>query len=118
MKAKKATPPFVNFTVSREYLDQNGIWNPRDKAPPLKAAFQVNVYGAREHYSQLADFFREFAERDTSDDSDYHEHFEGLTCSNGNVRLHLILRKDDIGDSGWSSCYAPPKKKSQKTKRK
>jgi hypothetical protein len=118
MKAKKASPPFVNFTVSREYLDGNGIWNPRDKAPPFKEALQVNVFGSREHYLQLAEFFREFAERDTSDDSDYHEHLEGLMCSDGKVRLHVILRKDDVGDSGWSSCYAPPKTKPSRRKPK
>jgi hypothetical protein len=118
MKDKKANPPFVNFTVSREHLDRNGIWNPRNKAPPLKAAFQVNVFGSREHYLQLAEFFREFAERDTSHDGDYHEHFEGLMCSDGNVRIHVILRKDDVGDSGWSSCHAPPKAKPSKAKRK
>jgi hypothetical protein len=94
MKAKKAQPPFVNFSVAREYLDRNGIWNPRDKTPPLKEAFQVNVFGSRAHYLQLAEFFREFAERDTSTDGDYHDHFEGLMSTSGNVRLHVILRKD------------------------
>ncbi len=118
MKAKQAKPPFVNFTVSREYLGRDGLWNPRDKKPPLKAAFQLNVYGSREHYLQLAEFFREFAERDTSDDGDYHEHFEGLMCSDGNVRLHVILRKDDAGDSSWKTCYAPAKTRKPKAKRR
>lgn len=95
----KPKPPFVNFSVTREYLGQDRIWNPRDNAPPLKAAFQVNVFGSRKHYLQLAEFFREFAERDTSTDGDYHEHFEGVMSTDGNVRLHIILRKDDVGDS-------------------
>jgi len=118
MKAKKAQPPFVNFSVAREYLDRNGIRNPRDKTPPLKAAFQVNVFGSREHYLQLAEFFREFAERDTSTDSDYHEHLEGLMSTSGNVRLHVILRKDDVGDSCWRDCFPKPTKKQRKAKTK
>lgn len=102
--------------MSREYLSRDGIWNPRDGAPPLKAAFQVNVIGTREHYLQLAEFFRKFAERDTSDDSDYHEHFEGLISTCGNVRLHVILRKDDIGDGCWRHHLPKPIKKKRKTK--
>ena len=118
MKNKKPHPPFVNFSVAREYLGRNGIWNPRDKAPPLKAGFQVNVFGSREHYLQLGEFFREFAERDTSGDGDYHEHFEGITSTSGDGRLHLILRKDDVGDSGWRENFPKPTKKKRKTKTK
>lgn len=118
MKAKKTQTPFVNFSVSREYLDRNGIWNPRDGMPPLKAAFQVNIFGAREHYLQLAEFFREFAERDTSTDGDYHDHFEGLMSTSGKVRLHLILRKDDVGDSGWREFLPKPIKKKRKAQAK
>jgi hypothetical protein len=114
MKARKAKPPFVSFSVSREYLERNGLWNPRDGRPPLKAAFQVNVFGSRENYLQLAEFFRRFAEQDTSRDGDYHEHFEGLMSTNGNVRLHVILRKDDVGDSSWSTAIPKPVKKKRK----
>ncbi len=101
----KSDHPSVNFTIAREHLDENGIWNPRDEDPPLEAAFQVNVFGSREDYLQLADFFRQFAEKDTSSDGDYHEHFEGVLSVGGNVRLHLILRKDDVGDSSWGSIF-------------
>ncbi len=108
MKSKKAPPLFVNFSVEREYLGSNGLWNTRAETPPVTDAFQVNVFGSREHYLKLAEFFRKFAERDTSTDGDYHEHFEGLMSTSGNVRLHVILRKDDVGDSGWRK-YFPDK---------
>lgn len=111
MKPKKEKPPFVNFSVAREYLDGNGLWNPRDDAPPLKAAFQINVFGSRQHYLQLAEFLRKFAERDTSTDGDYHEHFEGLMSTDGNVQIHMILRKDDVGDSIWGDFFPKPTKK-------
>jgi|GEM_PF-2048916 len=107
MEAQQAEFPFVNFTVSREYLDSNGLYNPRDGGPPVEGAFQVNVYGNREHYLRLGEFFRKFAELDTSDDGDHHEHLEGILSARGNVRLHVILRKDDVGDSGWWDIYAP-----------
>ena len=99
MKAKTAQPPFVNFSVVREYLGRDGLWNPRDRTPPHKAAFQINVFGSREHYLQLAEFFREFAECVISADGDYHEQFESLMSTDANVRFHIIRRKDDVGDS-------------------
>jgi hypothetical protein len=115
----KAKPPFVNFLVTREYLDRNGIWNPRDGSPPLKGGFQINVLGSRDHYLRLADFFRDFAERDTSSDGDYHDHFEGLMSADGNLRLHVILRKDDVGDSIWKDYFPrPQRKKSRKSKKR
>ncbi len=118
MKTKKPKLPFVNFYVAREYLDRDGGWNPRPIPPPLNAAFQVSIFGSREHYLQLAEFFRKFAERDTSDDADYHEHFEGLTSVIGNVRLDVILRKDDVGDSTWHGLFPKPTKKKPKPKAK
>jgi len=104
-KAKPVRPQFVSFLIAREYLEKNGLWNPRDKDPPLKGGFQVNVMGTREHYLQLANFLREFAEKNTSQDGDYHEHFEGLISANGQVRLHIILRKDDVGDCTWKVWF-------------
>jgi hypothetical protein len=117
MKAKKAQPPFVNFSVVREYLGRDGLWNPRDRTPPLKAAFQINVFGSREHYLQLAEFFRVFAERDTSTDGNYHEHFEGVMSTDDNVRFHIILRKDDVGDSIYGDFF-PKSSKKPRTKSK
>ncbi len=108
MKAKKAQPPFVNFSMVREYPGRDGLWNPRDGAPPLEAGFQVNVFGSREHYLRLAEFLRAFAEQDTSHDGDHHEHFEGIASTDGKVRLHLILRKDDVGDSSWRDHFPKP----------
>jgi hypothetical protein len=119
MKTKTPQPPFVNFSVAREYLGRDGLWNPRDRTPPLKAAFQVNLFGSRKHYLKLAEFFREFAERDTSKDGDFHEHFEGLMSTDSNVRLHIILRKDDVGDSIFAMYFPKPRKKSRaKTNRR
>jgi hypothetical protein len=97
--------PHVSFLVNREYLDTDGIWNPRDEDPPMEGGFQINVFGSREHYLRLADAIRQFAERDTSHDGDYHEHFEGLLNSDGKVRLHIILRKDDVGDGIYKMYY-------------
>ncbi len=100
--------PHVTFLMAREYLDEDGIWNPRDDDPHLEGGFQVNVLGTREHYLRLAEAIREFAEQDTSSDGDHHEHFEGLMTADGKVRLHVILRKDDVGDSIWKDWF--PKK--------
>jgi hypothetical protein len=111
MKTKTAQPPFVNFLVAREYLGRDGNWNPRFGGPPVKGGFQINVFGRREHYLWLAKFFRKFAERDTSSDGNYHEHFEGLMSLDGTVRLNLILRKDDVGDSSWKGFFPKARKK-------
>lgn len=110
-RKKKEQPPFVSFLIDREYLDEDGIWNPRD-ADALDGGFQINVMGTREHYLQLADFIRSFAEQDTSNDGDYHEHFEGIMSANGKVRFHIILRKDDVGDSIHQDSF--PKQKLKK----
>lgn len=105
MQKKKTISPVVNFSIVEEHLDGNGIWNPHDKASPFKGGLQVNVFGTREHYLKLAEFFRKFAEQDTSDDGDFHEHFEGLMSVDDNTRLHVILRKDDVGDSTYGSYF-------------
>jgi len=89
--------------MTREILDEHGIWNPVDGEPFIsEGGFQINVFGTRENYLRLADALRRFAEQDTSTDADYHEHFEDLRDANGKVRLHIILRKDDVGNSGFS----------------
>ena len=117
MKTKSPPFPFVNLLVAREYLGRDGQWNPRWGGPSIKGGFQINVFGRREHYLRLARFFRRLAERDTSGDGDYHEHFAGLMSADGTVRLHLILRKDDVGDSGWQVFFPKPRpKKKRKTK--
>jgi hypothetical protein len=96
--------PHVTFLISREYLDEDGLWNPRDEEPPVEGGFQVNVFGSREHYLALADSIRQFAEKETGGDGDFHNHFEFL-AANGKVRVHLICRKDDIGESTWSQWF-------------
>jgi hypothetical protein len=97
--------PHVTFMMAREYPVEDGLWSPRDDDPALEGGFQVNVFGTREHYLRLADAIRRFAEQDTSHDGDHHEHFEGLLTANGKVRLHVILRKDDVGDSTWKTWF-------------
>jgi len=87
------------FSICREYIDENGIWNPRDRDKPIEDGFQVNVFGRKEHYLALADAIRDFALKDTSEDSEYHEHIEGLESVDRKVRFHLIARKDDVGES-------------------
>src|SRR5262245_847639 len=96
-KARKTSGfPHVTFTFNQEYLDDNGLWNPRDEDTPLESGFQVNVFGRREHFLRLAEAIREFADREIGNDSNFHEHFEGLLSVNGKVRLHIILRRNDI----------------------
>ena len=97
--------PHVTFLLAKEYPGEEGIWNPRDDDPPVEGGFQVNVLGTREHYFKLAEAIRRFAEQDRSNDADYHEHFEEVMSANGKVRLHLILRKDDVGDSTWKDWF-------------
>lgn len=63
---------------------------------------------------RLAQFFRRLAERDTSKDEEYHEHFAGLMSADGAVRLHLILRKDDVGNSGWRVFFPEPRMKKKR----
>jgi hypothetical protein len=108
--------PEVAFTVDREYLGRDGLWNPRDHGSAFKGGFQINVFASRRGYLELAEFIRRFARRDTSDDGDHHEHFEGLMCLRKRVRFHIILRKDDVGDSIWGDCF--PENKKQRTKRR
>lgn len=106
MPRKNNSFPGVTFSVSQEYLGDDALWNPKRNTPPLECGFQVNVYGSREHYLRLADAIREFAERNTGNDGEYHDHFDGLLSVNGKVRLHVILRKDDVGDSSWwTDCH-------------
>jgi hypothetical protein len=100
--------PFVTFLACREYPDETGNWNPRDGEPPLEAAFQVNVFGRREHYLKLAEMLRAFAETDVSQYGIEHEHFEGLTSADGRVRVHLILRVgDDVAGTGFDEFFPP-----------
>lgn len=113
-KLKRAAKkiPHVSFMLSKEYLDENEIWNPKIGEPFVQeGGFQLNIFGSRENYLRLADAIREFAEKNTSGDSDYHEHFEDLFDVKGKVRFHIILRKDDVGNSIWQDYF--PKTKSQ-----
>jgi len=101
LEAGERSFPFVNFLIHREQLDENGFWNPVAGEVSVTGGLQVNLYGRRAHYLQLAEFFRRFAELDTAQDGDFHRHFEAVFSVDGRTRIHLILRKDD---DGTSSC--------------
>jgi hypothetical protein len=94
----------VTFHVHREVRDDNGLWNPTDEGS-LEGGLQINVYGRKADYLQLADAIRAFAGVDSSNDGDFHRHIEGLMSVDGRTRLHIILRKDDIGDSTHSESF-------------
>jgi hypothetical protein len=89
--------PHVDFCVISEYLDDDGLWNPRDDDPPLTGGVQINLSGTREQYLQLAATIRDFAEQNTLGDPDYHKHFDDLFSVNRKFRVHLIMRKHDLG---------------------
>ena len=98
---------FPSFSFSREHLDENGNWNPVDEEAPLEGGFQLNLYGSREHYLALAEAIRKFAMIDTESDGDYHHHLEGIKTVDGRVRFHVIVRKDDAGDSIHRNSFPP-----------
>lgn len=109
MARSPAAFPYVTFVACREYPEEDGNWNPRGGEPPLEGAFQVNVFGRREHYLKLAEALRALAERDVSKYGIDHEHFEGLTSVDGRVRVHLILRVgDDVAGTGYEELFPGP----------
>jgi len=57
---------------------------------------------------KLAEVIRAFAEIDSSHDGNFHHHFEGIMSVDNRTRLHLILRKDDVGDSFHSASFPLP----------
>jgi len=93
--APKLTKNQLTFSVHREYLGRNGLWNPRDSEGPVKAGFQINFLGTSQGYRKLAGYFLSLAELDSRLDEDFHQHLEGIVSENGNTRLHLIFRKND-----------------------
>ena len=95
----------VTFHVHREVIDENGLWNPVVDEGSLLGGLQINLYGRRADYLQLAEAIRAFAEIDSSGDGDFHHHLEGLLSVDGRTRLHLILRKDDVGDSSHGESF-------------
>lgn len=105
MNAKSTELPA--FLIAREYLDENGIWNPIDEEGTVNGGLQVNLIGTKESYLKLAEEIRKFALIDTERDSDFHIHNEGIMSGDGRTRMHLILRKDDIGDGVYSSYIRP-----------
>ncbi len=96
MTPKKPPITNVNFIIDSEYLGSDGLWNPRDGDPPMEGGLQINLFGSREHYLKLADAIRAFAERDTSTDSDYHEHFQGMVSYG--LSLNLVRDPLRVGD--------------------
>ncbi|RBP41355.1 hypothetical protein DES53_107186 [Roseimicrobium gellanilyticum] len=100
--------PTISFLVAEEHLE-DGLWNPKDSAE-APAGLQINLIGNRAHYLKLAEFIKKFAEQDTSNDSEYHEHFNGMMSVDGRTRLHIILRKDDVGDGSYSTSFPKSRK--------
>ena len=106
----KSMQPTLSFIIAKESLGPDGIWNPSDEEGSLQGGLQINLIGDSSDYHALADWIRDFANRDTTPDSDYHEHVGGLMSGDGRTRLHLIVRKDDVGDGSWAS-FLPKKQK-------
>jgi hypothetical protein len=87
-------PSLVQFAIYREFLDENGLWNPRHEGP-YDGGLQISINASSEGYRQLAAYFQRLADVDTSNDNNYHEHSEPLFSVDGKTRLHLTCRKDD-----------------------
>jgi hypothetical protein len=104
----------VSFIIAKESLGPDGIWNPSDEDGSLQGGLQVNLIGNKDDYYALADWIRQFADQDSSSDSDFHEHFEGVMSADGRTRLHLIIRKDDIGNGAYG-CFLPKNIKAERT---
>ena len=84
----------IQFAVYREFLDDNGLWNPNGEGP-YSGGLQISINASAEGYRQLAAYFQGLADCDTSDDDEYHEHKGPFTSIEGQTRVHLICRKDD-----------------------
>jgi hypothetical protein len=84
----------LSFSVQREIVDENGIWNPIFGEDTVEGGFQINLWGTSEGYRELAKYLLAVAELDSSADPDFHEHHE-VTSADGRTRLHVIVRKDD-----------------------
>lgn len=91
-KKMKKNPPQINFSVCREYLDEEGIWNPKENEGYFDGALQISMYGTQEKYRELGEFFIRMSE-EIGDDN--HWHFEGNESILGNSRIHLILRSGE-----------------------
>jgi hypothetical protein len=97
--------PHVTFLVSNEYLDEEGIWNPRDDEPEHEGAFQVNVFGTREYYLRLAESHSQLCRAEHVRRRRLPRTFRWDHVRHDKTRLHLILRKDDVGDSTWKHRF-------------
>ncbi len=80
-----------NFTAVREVIDENGIWNPIENAGPFAGGVQINVYGNKERFLKLSEYFKRMAE--VTDD---HDHCEVIS-EDLQTRLHFIIRAHPDG---------------------
>jgi hypothetical protein len=85
----------IRFTVNREVVDEDGIFNPIDGEGTYEGAFQVNIHAHRKGYQELARFFLALSQYDVGGDSCFHVHLEGAMSCDNRTRIHLIFRKDD-----------------------
>ena len=105
----RPTQPDIAFLLRRHDADEHGnMGSPGDDDPALHGSLQLNIFGDREMFLRLADKLREFAVEDTSTDSEHHEHLDNIVSVDGKVRLHIILRKDDVGDATWRPLLESP----------
>ena len=82
----------VRFSVFKERLGRDGLWNPRDGEPTVKGGFQINVTATSRGFRELGRYLLALAEIDSSRDEDYHEHVEAVSVD-GRTRFQFILTK-------------------------
>jgi hypothetical protein len=85
----------VQFAVYRMFPDSDGYWNPVGEGP-YRGGLQISINSTAEGYRQLADYFQRLAEVDTSADPYYHEHHAPIVSIDGETRIEVICRKDDM----------------------
>ena len=85
----------IRFSVQREALDEDGLLNPVPGEATVEGAFQVNIYGNREGYRELGRYLLALSELDTTDDPEFHAHFDTLKSLDDRTTLHIIFRKTE-----------------------
>jgi hypothetical protein len=84
----------LRFSVHRQVPDENYILNPVPGEDTVEGSFQINLFGNSAGYRELGKYFLAIAELDTSEDPNYHDHFDDLKSEDGRTHLHIIVRKE------------------------
>jgi hypothetical protein len=79
------------FTAVQEVIDENGLWNPVDNSGPFMGGLQINIYGDKDRFLKLSNYFKLMAEA-----VDDHDHCEVLS-EDQLTRLHFIFRAHPDG---------------------